>query len=524
MAFDYFKRLFGIVGPGIEDKMTANAELIREAEQNAELGLAYSPDAPLLEDVRLRRLMYRLWWSYFDNSVYLSIHDGGYRKLINEFLGAARTGNLAGHFNPVERAVRAYELVFDGSFGDDIRIDDNVSEGVPVNNALLAPVKKIWTWSNIDQWKNLMLNRTAGLGTTGLRINFRDNTNPALRKIYFTTEHPSLIRNLETDERGNVTQVLLEYSRLEGNFYDPDNPRQRHDYLEYMSRDEFWMQRDGQWWNYKLKKEVKTKAEATVRNVLGIVPWGVIRQNDLGGDFGLPCFSGNERKMDHLNALASHINAQIRKHVTVTWLIEAGGPKPEIIPMGDMVAWYVQKELGSTSSAKATPLVANLNIGEAINQQKALLEEITHSMPELKATDGAFLSHQSGSGVAHLRMPAEQRILTARESIESGLIRMQKIALSLGVMKRMWDLGTGMGTKAAADRAYEEGYEDHRFNERPALPLTIDDQLTAAKASATEAGAESPGGNNVNQPADNAGVELNQTLDDTSDAVASQGA
>jgi hypothetical protein len=131
----------------------------------------------------------------------------------------------------------------------------------------------------------------------------------------------------------------------------------------------------------------------------------------------------------------------------------------------------------------------------------------------MKATDGQFLSHQSGGTVAQLRLPAEQRILGARTNIEADFIKAQQIALSLGILHGLWDLGTGMGTRAAADRAYEQGLEDHRFNKRSALPLTVDDVLQVSKARALDAGNNAPnkGGNNTNLPTDTIDVTSSTT-------------
>jgi hypothetical protein len=496
-------------------------ELMQGVQKEAEFGATFTPEAALLDYVETRRILYKLWWAYFDNSIYNSGEDGGYRQLINTYLGSARVGNLAPHFNPVDRAVRAYEYVFDGNFGDEVYVDEKIDKSTPVNDKLIDPLASIWKWSGINQWKSQMLVRTATLGTTGMRISYKGAQATKDRQIRLTIEHPSRILNLETDDRGNITQLVLEYERVEGNFYDSDNPRQQHHYIEYMSREEFWMMRDGMWWNFKTKKNVDDKEQATITNPLGIVPYVLIKQNNIGADFGVPSFYGQERRIDHLNALAAHINAQIRRHVTATWLLEAGGPPPEKIPLGDMTIWYVQKELGMNSAASITPLVANLNLADAISQQDKLYNELGNSMPELKATDGAFLSHQSGGTVSQLRIPAEQRILSARTSIEDGLVKAQKIALSTGILYNMWDLGTGMGSRAAADRAYQEGYEDHRFNKRPALPRTVDDQLTMAKAKAATQGKVQPGGDNTSVPPE--GTDLSELEDVQGNESASSG-
>jgi hypothetical protein len=477
--------------------------LFREKLVDASFNHPWTPEAPLLDDPETRRAMYKIWWAYFDNTVYNSVEDGGYRDAINTWLGSAKVGNLAPLFNPVERTVRAYEYVFDGNFGEDIVIDELVKpNGAKVNPKIIEPLEHIWKWSNINGWKNELLIKTATLGSCGLRIIYSTDPRDG-QKIFFVPEHPSIIRLIERDARDNITQLVLEYERDEGEFLAEDeNLRTRHRYVEYMSREKFWMTRDGQWWNYITEEFVETKEEATIPNVLGIVPYVLITQNRIGSDFGVPCFYGRERQIDHLNALAARINYQIHKHVSGTWLIEGGGPPPTSIKMGDQLIWYVQKEINTTSQVSVHDLVSKLNIGEAINQQGKLLLELMNALPEMKATDGEYLSHQSGGTVAHLRLPAEKRIIEARTNIESMMIKAQQIGLSLGILHNMWNIGSGTGTREAADTAYAKGLLSHRFNKRPALPLTVGDELEKAKAKQAEAAAENPdtpkvkGGNN----------------------------
>lgn len=454
-----------------------------------------TPEVPILATYESRQVAYKLWWAYFDNHVYEPQEWGGYRSIISDLLGDSAVGGITSFFNPVERAVRAYEYVFDGKFGEDIILDTKVDNGNTINNVTKEAINQTWNWSNINGWKDKFLIKSAALGTCNIRIVFRNDNNG--KRILLLPEHPSIVRYVERDDRGNITQLVLEYEKVEGDFFDDgDNQRQQHKYIEYMSREKFWMVKDGEWWNYTLNNGkgefVDSREEATVPNKLGIVPYVFAMLVDIGGDFGVPCFYGRERQIDHLNALAAHINYQIHKHVVPTWLIEAGGPVPELIQMGDQKIWYVKKDTSITSQVSVKDLVSKMDLNQAITQQTKLQEELTNSMPELKATDGQFLSHQSGGTVAQLRIPAEQRILVARTNLESALVKAQKIAISLGILHGIWDLGTGINSRSAADEAFAQGLEDHRFAKRPALPLTTDDRLTLAKAEQATAASQNP--------------------------------
>jgi hypothetical protein len=363
------------------------------------------------------------------------------------------------------------------------------------------------------------------LGTCGIRITARNTGDVKTSRVYLTVEHPSRVLDLDRDSRGNLEQILLEHRRMEGNIApkevlktparvgEADDIRREHVYLEYMSKTEFWMKRDNEWWDFKNERVVLTKDEATYPNKLGIVPYRLVQAENYGGNFGLPVFAGNERKVDHINALANHVNQQIHRHVTVTWFLETGGEAPKYMELGDQNLVVVQRTFGQQGGGSSTlkAMVADLDLAGSIAQLETMMGELGNSMPELKATDGEFLSHQSGGTVAQLRTPAELRLLSARANFEQALIGAQKIALSLGILYGLWDLGTGAKSLEAAERAYHEGFEEHRFNSRPIMPLTVDDKLTLAKTEAAlnpaESGAQpgTPGGGSTNG-GDNTGV------------------
>ena len=56
--------------------------------------------------------------------------------------------------------------------------------------------------------------------------------------------------------------------------------------------------------------------------------------------------------------------------------------------------------------------------------------------------------------------------MLARTNYEDALVRAQSIAVSWGILMGLWDVGTGTGAESA-QCAYDEGYEAHRFNDRP---------------------------------------------------------
>jgi hypothetical protein len=146
----------------------------------------------------------------------------------------------------------------------------------------------------------------------------------------------------------------------------------------------------------------------------------------------------------------------------------------------------------------AKALVADLNLADSISQAKMTQTWIEDMLPELKASQGAFLSGQSGETIAELRKPAEDRLSLARNNYEDALSRADKIALSYGILLELWNLGTGMGSREAADKAYQSGLEDHTFNDRPLMGAQ-----TKAEMEPTKQGDTEDRNNGQQQPVDN---------------------
>ncbi len=203
-------------------------------------------------------------------------------------------------------------------------------------------------------------------------------------------------------------------------------------------------------------------------NALGIVPYVIVRHEHDGTAWGRNAFARARTSIDRLNALLSHIGVQIHRHVRAKWFIAASGQAPEDIDMGDLSVAYVDTR-GTTGSTTIQPLVAPLDLAGAIAQARMQQELVEDMLPELKATAGNFLSGQSGDTVAELRKPAEDRLALARTNYEDGFERACKIAVSYAILLDIVDLGTGTGTREAADAAYRQGREDFRLNDRPLL-------------------------------------------------------
>jgi hypothetical protein len=184
------------------------------------------------------------------------------------------------------------------------------------------------------------------------------------------------------------------------------------------------------------------------------------------------------QQIDRINVLMTHVNEQIGRHVRVVWVVGASGSPPTSIDLSGEQIVYINLQAGGTPPT-VEPLVANLDLTGAIAEIQLLMAQVEDKLPELKATAGKFLANQSGDTVKELRKPAEDRLASVLPNYEDALIRVQQMAISAGVLYQLWNVGTGTGTREAADRAYRDGLLDHSFKDRPVLPVDDTAQRTA---------------------------------------------
>jgi hypothetical protein len=425
---------------------------------------------------RDRHAAYALWDGFYNNTIFDTIASGGQRENINAELGNAAAEDLAGLYNPVAQVVDLYLSVFAGAFGDEIRVEPTGA----AQPALVDAINQVWEWSNLTIQKQRLCRLAATHGLCGLRIVARDDPDPARRRVYIKPEHPKVIRDMHQDDRGNIEAIELEYDLTVGLAEEAETITVR----ERLERDRIqtWRVENGQATAFDLMQfqadgmpgdkvsSYDGGPGADYPNALGVVPY-VALYHELGDDeWGRNAFAKARAPIERVNGLICHTDIKVHQHVRATWLIAAAGAAPAEFVFDDMKVVYVNTAQ-SNSTPMAQAMVANLDLQGAIAQAKLQLDLIEDMLPELKATAGKFLSGQSGETIAELRKPAEEKVGLARANYEDALLRAQKIAVSWMVLLELADVGTGMGTREAAEQAYRGGFEDHRFNRRPLLVL-----------------------------------------------------
>jgi hypothetical protein len=422
--------------------------------------------------VDLRREGYRQRELFYRNGIYLPQKLGGLQELIlkydlNRGTADPRKLSLLGYFNPVEQIVDAYGGLFPGTWGDGTTIKDNV-DGTPVNPKLAASdaLGKIWKWSGLDTEKQKLLKWGPNLGTVGLRISGRDDPDPLKRRAYIQVDHPGRIVDFNEDDRGNCTEVLLEYQiPAPGRDLD-DRASLMVTVREELTRERFSQKFDG---DEQLTSEQQ-------ENKLGVCPYVILRHNDTGNPFGDWAYVGSEPIIHAINYQFALLAKSTGKTVFPKWFGTGGGDPPTNFDTGEDSVAYV-KTFPDTPPPSLQALVATVDYAGILSVVERLTKNLRERQPEMNFGNIDVTPSLSGEALQQFMKPTEKRILDARPNYDHAIKRAEQIAMSVMILLDILNLGTGSGTKEAADRAYHSGAMDFDFADRPALPLTMFQKL-----------------------------------------------
>jgi hypothetical protein len=395
-----------------------------------------------------------------DGSIYLPAKrdgTGGSLKTIIRQLGKPcdNAPPIIGYYNPVPAIVGCYANALGGRLGSDLNLVKHGGE--PLEDAVQDAYARLWRMSNLDTRLDEFTRLTANQGTAGIRIVGTGRGADARIRLVF--EHPSWIVDAEEDDRGNLRWVYLRYTAYQsagpGETYEPVPIE------EYIGRDRFERYVDGD----------KTIDE---ENGLGVCPYVIARHERRIGDFfGRHAYEGSELAIHGINWGLSQLDEATARSINETVFMAGAGDEPDEVPLGRLTAIYVKLQAG-VPAPEMQYIVPQLKIEEVRQAILGNVELLWTRQPQLILNALKLISGTSGETLARVLKPVEAEILRARRLYEDAVIRALQIGASVGVFTGLWDIGTGTGTKEAADRAFDggQGPEAASFAERSAIPPT----------------------------------------------------
>lgn len=419
-------------------------------------------EEPAFETVEARRARYRLFAAFYENTAYSSVH-----KWATSFKSDQQLyKHIRNIYNP---SYRIAEFHKGHIFGGSASIEDPTKGAIPIqtdNPALLPAVARLWTDSNIQVLKDVLVLRGAIEGDVFLRI-VDDVTR---RKVMLERVDPYTVADVTFDEVGNVKGYIIEETRQ-----DPTGTRE----VEYRLE----VTRDGQNVVYRTYLNNAPYGwygqPSEWAEPYGFVPLVHIKHNDVGLDFGWSEIYPIRPKIQELDEQASMLSDYLRKYHDPIWLM-AGKKLPNIsISDGNTEQAEGRNRIrtlsGFAEGTKAQALVADMKVNDTLAHIAALQEELERDYPELQ-TDIWASGSTSGRALRVARQRVESKVYQRRATYDDGLVRAQQMAIAIGGFRGY------MGYEGFGLESYDRGALDHRIADRPVFELDPMDQVEIDKA------------------------------------------
>lgn len=444
-------------------------------------GYASSPYSGTAQyaDYASRLALYTLYEAYRANTVYDDLR----------FIADALTRNkkfyrgTVGLHNPVKRLVDLYAgNVYNGT----LNYADLGEGALPLaydNAALTDPLQQVLKWSNLGQQLSRYTGDCATLGDYFWWV----VDDPFRQRARLELLHPSKVRDMNTDEVGNIKALVIEYARSEDADIEQYQPRRNgsgtaktpksYTYTMKVTREDsgvrFQTYKDGELYPFQQDADGQPMAEwmsdypFIPAKHAGFEPTDIVWARN--------AFYASREKIDQVNSVASQLNQSIRR--VIEPILLAKNVNTETGADGQKrLAFSTQRDDGTGVSVlfvngtevDITPLNIPLDIGQATAHIQNLLSEIEHDMPVLALQRIRDSGAVSGTAVRNMYGDAEARIQNARMNLDTPLAQALQMAVTIGGIRGY------SGFEAFSADSYDNGDMELRVKERPVFP----DELT----------------------------------------------
>lgn len=406
---------------------------------------------------------YQLLWTYYlNNGLYDYLRQMGHYTS-NHFLRSI--------YNPAARTVDFYPaVVWPGSLPRAIPLVD--VEGAENVDRIHPHIMKLWRWSNWGQEKQVLARCLAVTGEQYLKV----STPAGKERVYIKRIPPQFVTDRDFDERG-----YLAYCRIDL----PVTVRNAQEETREMTYTEIWDRERVRIWKAHEHgprariTQLGRPDEETELSTWGIdfVPIAHIAQIDLGDHTGLGSFAGAVDKIDNVNITATQLHRMAFRHNRVTWALRANAMDPTGRPLpppvikdrttgqaSDTLELGDEEILRLPGTSDIVPLVPNLQYSDMLAIIEADMAEIERDLPETQYFRLKEAPELSGVAIRLMLAPAVARAHEVRGNLETALIRVHQMALTIGKNIGAWKAA---GLKDPGE--FTKGDFDHEFAERPVI-------------------------------------------------------
>lgn len=425
-----------------------------------------------IEEELPQKSLYQLLWAYYlNNGLYDQLRIWGFYAG-NTWLSEVR--------NPAYRVAEFYPAtIWPGP----------IDRGLPLvmdsdNEAAAEAIHKLWAWSNWANVRQLAVRWASIQGDVYLKV-----AQPAGgERVYMQLIEPQYVTDKEADERGYLT-----FCRIDIPF--PGAPdRETGERGKTYTYTEIWNQDRWRRWRHDLEPGAPIKRLGTPETEIELKQWGIdfvpivhIRHLDIGGPHGIGSYTLQLSKIDETNLIATRLHKMLYRHNNVTWALsanmmdQAGRPLPpprindSTGAAADALELGEERILRLPGMAKLESLVPSLDYGSALSILQDQVAELERDMPEAAYFRTKDLPELSGKALRLILAPAISRAHEVRGNHEDGLIRAQKMALTIGQQVGAWK-AANIGDVGD----YRKGDLDHHFADRPIIQAGRDEMADLA--------------------------------------------
>lgn len=430
------------------------------AAQAAQLAIATTAGIPATH-----AQMYALLRAYYQgNGLYARLS----RAMVERGLDTAPMAALR---NPAFRVVEFYvAAIWPGPLDVALPIEAD-------NEAIVAPIEQVWSWSNWAAKKQVFARTVPMLGDGFLKV-VGDGERG---RVYFQMIEPEHVTDFDVDERGYLVYVRID---IPVRVRDGDVPVGRMSTEVYSKADgtyRRWLHQHG------IDRPIDQLGAPLETTGLGgdlpgvdFVPIVHCAFRDVGEQRGVGAFTLQLDKIDEVNRKATRLAQQLYRDNDSLWLATATGTDANNRPLP---AWRPPAGAGTADAPvielrgqafmslpggyDVKPLVPPIDWTASLAAIQADMAELSQDLPEMAYWNIPEIGSQEVSGRA-LRvklLPAMSRAEEARANLEDALVRADQMALTIGAAMGLDGFGNLRGT-------FESGAFDHGFADRDVIPLS----------------------------------------------------
>jgi hypothetical protein len=378
---------------------------------------------------------YALLRAYYDN-------NGLYDRLREELaLACAEDQALKPLRNPAPRVVEFYAALLwpGGTIG--------ISPKTQSAAELAKMIRQVWSWSNWHAKKQVAVRWQAMYGDVFTKVATKGEP---VTQVYFQLIDPQLVVDFQEDERGYLTWIRFDVPQVE---VLKDGRTKNYYYTE------IWDKPGNRFRAYRHQAErgaalgrlgtPMTDAEITAMGI-DFIPVVHVKNRDVGDKRGVGAYAQMLDQIDEANRIATRLHQILFRYNKPLWALQANSldatgrpmPAPQLGTAAGTLNLEDDTLLRLPGNSTLQSLVPPLDYKATLDTLNGHLLDLERNLPELAWSrlreEGRDLS---GRAIRLLLGDALARLAEARENAVQGLIRANQMALTIGQVYKLWQVG-----------------------------------------------------------------------------------